>query len=423
MNAQNAHRLFNAILSQPGKIPVHQPRAVNFIQFIAIFVMTPVHLNRICGSVLALASFCLHAVALAAPAPVPAPPSLNARGYIMLEHHSGEILAQSNADERLEPASLTKLMTAYVTFSELRQGKLRLGDLVTVSEKAWRTPGSRMFIEVGKQVSVEDLLQGMIVQSGNDASVALAEHVAGTEESFAQLMNHYANQLGMNDSRFQNSTGLPAEEHYTTARDMARLASALIREFPDYYSWYSQKEFTFNEITQHNRNTLLWRDAAVDGLKTGHTEAAGFCLVASAVNGDMRLVTVVMGTPSEKARADSSQALLNYGFRFFETHRLYAAGEALEQARIWKGNQERVPVGLANDLFITIPRGNYDKLKAVMDMQGVITAPVTAGSEIGKVTISLDGRPVAAQVLVAMAEVGEGSLWRRMTDSVLLWFE
>ncbi len=385
--------------------------------------MTESFVKKLFGPVVALALVFIQLDALAAPAPVPAPPALNARGYIMLEHHSGDVLAESNADERLEPASLTKLMTAYVTFSELSQGKLRLEDLVTVSEKAWRTPGSRMFIEVGKQVSIEDLLQGMIVQSGNDASVALAEHVAGTEESFAQLMNHYADQLGMNSSRFQNSTGLPADEHYSTARDMATLASALIRQFPDYYDWYSQKEFTFNDITQHNRNTLLWRDAAVDGLKTGHTEAAGYCLVASAINGDMRLVTVVMGTPSEKARADSSQALLNYGFRFFETHRLYAAGEALDRAKVWKGEQVLVPVGLADDLFITIPRGNYDNLKAVMDMQGMMTAPIAAGSEIGKVTVSLDGSPVAEQTLVALAEVSEGSLWRRMTDSVLLWFE
>ncbi|NNF52505.1 MAG: D-alanyl-D-alanine carboxypeptidase [Gammaproteobacteria bacterium] len=365
----------------------------------------------------------LPAFSLGAAAPVPAPPSLNAKGYIMLDHHSGVILAEKNADERLPPASLTKLMTAYVTFSELAQGKLGLDDLVTISEKAWRTPGSRMFIEVGKQVTVEDLLKGMIVQSGNDASVALSEHVAGTEDSFADLMNYYADQLAMANSRFRNSTGLPADDHYSTASDMAILASALIREFPDYYLWYSQKEFTYNDITQHNRNTLLWRDASVDGLKTGHTDAAGYCLVASAKKESMRLITVVMGTPSEKARADSSQALLNYGFRFFETHRLYAAGETIENARVWKADNETVAVGLANDLFVTIPRGSYKNLKAVMDLQGSLTAPVEVQTGVGSVSVSLDEEPLAELPLVTLADVPSGSIFRRMADTVLLWFE
>ena len=363
------------------------------------------------------------AMAVAATTPVPAPPSLNARGYIMVEHFSGEVLAKNNPDQRLEPASLTKLMTAYVTFSELKQGKLGLNDLVTVSEKAWRTPGSRMFIEVGKQVSVEDLLLGMIVQSGNDASVTLAEHVAGTEESFADLMNHYAAELGMTGSHFENSTGLPSPEHYSTATDMATLARALIDRFPDYYRWYAQREFTYNDITQHNRNTLLWRDASVDGLKTGHTEAAGYCLVASAKRGDMRLITVVMGTPSEKARADSSQALMNYGFRFFETHRLYEAGQPLERGRIWKGETEELPVGLAEDFFVTIPRGRYDDLKATMDMRSQLVAPVAAQEVVGKVSVTLDEKPLAEKPLHALAAVAEGGIFRRISDTVLLWFE
>lgn len=371
----------------------------------------------------ATAMLLLSGSAFAAQAPVPAPPSLNAKGYIMLDHHSGKILAEKNADERLPPASLTKLMTAYATFSELAQDKLALDDLVTVSEKAWRTPGSRMFIEVGKQVSVEDLLLGMIVQSGNDASVALSEHVAGSEDSFAELMNFYAEQLGMPNSQFQNSTGLPGEEHYSTARDMAVLASALIRDFPEYYRWYSQKEFTYNEITQHNRNSLLWRDADVDGLKTGHTDAAGYCLVASAVNEEMRLITVVMGTPSEKARADSSQALLNYGFRFFETHRLYAAGETIENARVWKAENETVAVGLAEDLYVTIPRGAYKNLKAIMDMQTTLTAPMTQSSNVGKVSVSFAGTQITELPLVTLADVPSGGILRRVTDSVLLWFE
>ncbi len=380
-------------------------------------------LKNILGIGCALALVLYPASLLAASAPIPAPPSLNARGYIMLDHHSGEILAASNADEPLEPASLTKLMTAYVTFRELAEGKVGLDDQVTVSEKAWRTPGSRMFIEVGKQVSIKDLLQGMIVQSGNDASVALAEHIAGSEESFAELMNYYAGELGMAASHFENSTGLPGDNHITTARDMARLASALIRDFPDYYRWYSQKEFTYNDITQHNRNTLLWRDGAVDGLKTGHTEAAGYCLVASARNNGMRLITVVMGTPSEKARADSSQALLNYGFRFFESHRLYSAGEALDQARVWKADADSVPVGLAQDMYITIPRGTYDELKAIMDMQSLLSAPLTAGSAVGKVSVRLNDAVIASQPLVTLAEIPQGGILRRMTDTVLLWFE
>lgn len=380
-------------------------------------------LTRPLGISCALALLIQSAILHAAPAPVPAPPSLNASAYIMLDQQSGDVLAENGADRRLEPASLTKLLTAYVTFKELKQNKLSLEDLVTVSEKAWRTPGSRMFIEVGKQVSVKQLLQGMIIQSGNDASVALAEHVAGSEETFAELMNHYAAQLGMVSSNFANSTGLPADQHYTTARDMAVLASAVIREFPEYYRWYSQKEFTFNDITQHNRNTLLWRDASVDGLKTGHTEAAGYCLVASARRGEMRLVTVVMGTPSEKARADSSQALMNYGFRFFETHRLYAAGEALDDAQVWKANTRSVPVGLAQDLYVTIPRGTYKDLKAVMDLQAILTAPIATGKQVGKVSVTLADQSVVEKDLVTLAEVVEGGLLRRMTDSVLLWFE
>ncbi len=380
-------------------------------------------LTRPLGISCALALLIQSAILHAAPAPVPAPPSLNASAYIMLDQQSGDVLAENGADRRLEPASLTKLLTAYVTFKELKQNKLSLEDLVTVSEKAWRTPGSRMFIEVGKQVSVKQLLQGMIIQSGNDASVALAEHVAGSEETFAELMNHYAAQLGMVSSNFANSTGLPADQHYTTARDMAVLASAVIREFPEYYRWYSQKEFTFNDITQHNRNTLLWRDASVDGLKTGHTEAAGYCLVASARRGEMRLVTVVMGTPSEKARADSSQALMNYGFRFFETHRLYAAGEALDDAQVWKANTRSVPVGLAQDLYVTIPRGTYKDLKAVMDLQAILTAPIATGKQVGKVSVTLADQSVVEKDLVTLAEVVEGGLLRRLTDSVLLWFE
>ncbi|MFM1892112.1 MAG: D-alanyl-D-alanine carboxypeptidase, partial [Pseudomonadota bacterium] len=276
------------------------------------------------------------ASAVAAP-PVPAPPTVAGTGHLLLDMHSGRVLAESNADARLEPASLTKIMTAYVVFRELQHGNLKLEDQALISEKAWKTPGSRMFIEVGKRVSVGDLLNGMVIQSGNDASVALAEHIAGSEDTFAGLMNEHSRRLGMQNTHFVNATGLPHEDHYTTPRDIAKVTIATIREFPELYKLYAVKEFVWNDIKQPNRNLLLWRDDSVDGVKTGHTEAAGYCLVSSAAREGMRLVAVVMGTSSENARAKESLSLLNYGFRFFETHRLYAAGDALVRTRVWKG--------------------------------------------------------------------------------------
>ncbi|HHO67602.1 MAG TPA: D-alanyl-D-alanine carboxypeptidase, partial [Gammaproteobacteria bacterium] len=264
--------------------------------------------------------------------PVPQAPAVKARAYLVEDFHSGQTIAAKNPDQRIEPASITKLMSAYVVFQEIRNGTLSLEDKVQISEKAWRTPGSRMFVEVGTQVSVADLMKGMIIQSGNDATVALAEKVAGTEASFASLMNHHAKRLGMDGSHFVNSTGLPDPQHYTTARDIARVARALIAEFPEYYQWYSERQFTYNGITQYNRNKLLWRDESVDGIKTGHTDSAGYCLVTSAKRDGMRLISVVLGTKSEEARADASQALLNYGFRFFETHKLYDANSKLTRA-------------------------------------------------------------------------------------------
>ncbi|KAB7623766.1 D-alanyl-D-alanine carboxypeptidase family protein [Alkalilimnicola sp. S0819] len=355
--------------------------------------------------------------------PVPAPPQLAAPSYLLLDFHSGHVLAEKAPDERRDPASLTKMMTAYVAFSELRAGNMRLDEMVTVSEKAWRAPGSRMFIEVGKQVSVEDLLRGIIIQSGNDASIAIAEHIAGSESTFAQVMNTYAQRLGMNNSNFLNATGLPNPNHYVSTRDVALLAAALIRDFPEYYQWYSQKQFSFNGITQYNRNKLLWRDPSVDGLKTGHTNAAGYCLASSAQQDDMRLVAVVMGTASEKARADDSQALLNYGFRFFETHRLYGASEALSQARVWKGAREQLPLGLEQDLYVTIPRRQYDRLDASMSMESQIMAPVDAGSTLGKLVVRLGDTVLAERPLVALDPVKEGGLWQRLSDEVLLMFE
>ena len=356
-------------------------------------------------------------------APIPAPPSIAASGHLLLDFNSGRVLSEKNADAPLEPASLTKIMSAYVIFRELSEGNIRLDEEVVISEKAWRMPGSRMFIEVGKRVTVEQLLKGVIVQSGNDASVALAEHIAGSEETFANLMNDHARRLGMNNSNFLNSTGLPSKEHYTTARDMSTVAAATIREFPEYYTWYKIRDYTYSDIKQHNRNQLLGRDESVDGIKTGHTEAAGYCLVASGKRNDMRLISVVMGTNSVEARATASQALLNYGFRFFETHRLYGAGEKLSQVRIWKGSQEDLRLGLDKDLYVTIPRRQYKNLQAGMNVKPQIMAPVSQGRTLGNVTITLGDQTVADVPLVALESIAKGGIWQTMKDSTLLWFE
>ena len=360
---------------------------------------------------------------LAAALPIPKPPATGAKSFIVQDFESGRVLAENNSDESVEPASITKLMTAFVIFNELQAGNIALSDMVTISEKAWRTPGSRMFVEVNKQVSVEDLLQGMIVQSGNDATVALAEHIAGSEETFAALMSRHAEEIGMTGSHFVNSTGLPDENHYMTAKDITLLATLLIKKHPEYYHWYSQKEFTFNDITQYNRNKLLWRDENVDGLKTGFTDSAGYCLVTSAKKDGMRLVTVVLGTESANARVDASQALLNYGFRFFETHKLYDAGTKLTTSRIWKGSTETVPLGLDQTLYVTIPRGQYKSLDASMSINDLIMAPVKEGQPLGMVQVKLSDEVVANQPLVSLQTVAEGSFWQRITDEALLYLE
>jgi D-alanyl-D-alanine carboxypeptidase (penicillin-binding protein 5/6) len=354
---------------------------------------------------------------------MPAPPTLAASGYLLMDFDSGRTLAEKDSDQRLEPASLTKIMTAYAVFRELKEGHIRLDEEVLISEKAWRTPGSRMFIEVGKRIKVEDLLKGMIIQSGNDACVALAEHIAGTEGTFAEVMNNHAKRLGMANTHFENSTGLPHDNHYTTPADIAKVAAATIREFPEYYAWYSDKEFFFNKIKQHNRNKLLWRDDSVDGIKTGHTEAAGYCLVASAKREEMRLISVVMGTKSEEARAKASQSLLNYGFRFYETHRLYAAGDALNRARVWKGDKEQIALGLREDLSVTIPRNQYKHLNAEMQIDPQIMAPVAQGSVLGQVSINLNGEEIAKAPLVSLEAITDGGIWQQVKDSALLWLE
>ncbi len=366
---------------------------------------------------LVLPSF--HALA----ANVPAAPDVGAKAFLLLDVNSGRVLAERDADKPIEPASLTKMMTAYVVFNELAQGSISLSDQVRVSEKAWRMQGSRMFIEVNKMVGVEELLLGMIVQSGNDASVALAEHVAGGEEPFVALMNQQAARLGMSNTHFTNSTGLPHPEHFTTARDLAILARNLIEKFPEYYKWYKVKEYTYNEIRQYNRNRLLWLDERVDGIKTGHTESAGYCLVTSAVEDNMRLVSVVVGAKNENGRVSASRKLIGYGFRFYETYKLYGAKEQLTTMRVWKGEQEDVALGIEQDLYVTVPRGKRDDIQASMSVDAKIIAPVAAGQHYGTVDFKLGDEILAQQPLVALADVAEGGLWDRLVDSVLLLVE
>ena len=355
--------------------------------------------------------------------PIPKAPSSGAKAFVIQDYDSGRVIASENPDVQYEPASITKLMTAYVIFNEMKSGHIQRSDMVTISEKAWRTPGSRMFIEVGKQVPVDDLLQGMIVESGNDATVALAEYLAGSEETFAALMNRTAEEIGLTGSHFVNSTGLPDPDHYMTARDIALVTDHIIREHPDFYKLYSQKQYTFNDITQYNRNKLLWQDETVDGVKTGHTDSAGYCLVTSALRDGMRLITVVLGTGSANARIDTSQALLNYGFRFFETHKLYDAGTALATSRVWKGGTDAVPLGLDHGLYVTIPRGQYESLDASMKINNHIMAPLDAGTALGSVQVKLGEDVVAEQPLVSLQAVAEGSIWQRIIDEALLYFE
>lgn len=358
--------------------------------------------------------------AVAVVTPNPTAPTVAAKSYILQDFASGRVLAEQNSDQRLPPASITKLMTAYVVAHELKAGNISLADDVLISEKAWRMVGSRSFIEVNTKVSVEALLRGMIIQSGNDAAVALAEHIAGSEETFAQMMNQYAQQLGMFNTNYRNATGLPDPDHYTTARDIATLSVAMIREFPEEYKWYSEKQYTYNGITQHNRNKLLWRDSSVDGLKTGHTEEAGYCLAASAKRNDMRLMSVVLGTRSENARAQETQKLLNFGFRFFETHELYKAGQEVTETKVWKGQQKQLKLGLASPLSVTVPRGKYKDLVATTSLNTPVVAPIAQGTVLGEVQIRLADELIATQPLVAIQTVEQGSWFRRIIDTILM---
>jgi len=353
----------------------------------------------------------------------PSPPNLNAGAYLLLDFASGRVLASKNPDEILEPASITKLMTAYAAFRAIRSGQISLDDKVLISENAWRTPGSRMFIDVGSRVPVEELLPGMIIQSGNDASVALAEHIAGTEESFAEIMNQLAAELGMTQTRYFNSTGLPDEGHVTSATDIAKLAEALIREFPDYYRWYSQREFTYNGITQANRNILLSRDDSVDGMKTGYTESAGYCLVSSAERDDMRLIAVVLNTKSPAARANESQALLNYGFRFFSSHKLWEAGEVVRDARVWKGATETTSLVVRQPVYVTVPRGSFENIETEVELPVNIVAPLNTRDAIGEIRAKLGSETLATVPVYSATDIAEGSLVSGLWDELLLWFE
>ncbi|WP_036234920.1 D-alanyl-D-alanine carboxypeptidase family protein [Marinobacterium litorale] len=353
---------------------------------------------------------------------IPAPPQIGATAYLVMDADTGEVLLAKNENERFAPASLTKMMTSYIVEYEIARNNIGEDDMVPVSEKAWRTPGSRMFIREGTQVRLGDLLRGVIIQSGNDASVALAEYIAGGERAFADLMNQHASMLGLKNTQFRNATGLPDPEHYSSPHDLAMIGRALIQRFPEHYSIYSEKYFTYNEIRQPNRNRLLWRDDSVDGIKTGHTDEAGYCLVASAKRDDMRLITVVLGTSSEEARAQETQKLLSYAFRFYRTHKLYNAGQVLNQARVWGGATNQVRLGLDEALSVTIPRGQRDQLGANLDLNPVIKAPIARGQEVGRVVVELAGEEVKSVPLVALEAVPEGGLFKRIWDEIVLFF-
>lgn len=356
---------------------------------------------------------------------IPAAPQLAAKSWLLMDADSGYVLAESEADMSVEPASLTKMMTSYILSWELAQGRVKRSDQVLVSQNAWAQnfPGSSlMWIEVGKQVSLEDLKRGIIVSSGNDASVAVAEHLAGTENAFADVMNQHAQRLGMQGTHFVNSHGLPDPEHYTTARDMAVLARAIIKDFPEDYAMYAEKYFTYNNIRQPNRNRLLWRDSSVDGLKTGHTESAGYCLVASAKRKGMRLISVVMGTDGEESRARETQSLLTWGFRFFESFRLYENGESLSTLEVWGGQADTVNLGTGSEVYLTIPRGQRSNIKANVQVDDVIRAPVKAGDVIGKLEIRLNDALLKEEPLVALNDVEAAGLLGRSWDSIRLFF-
>lgn len=364
---------------------------------------------------------------------IPAAPAASGKAWVLMDYASGQILAGDNLDAHRDPASITKVMTSYVVMAELKNGKIKPDDQVLISERAWReggagTEGSYSGFDVNSRAKLEDLLRGMVIQSGNDASIALAEHVAGSEEAFAELMNNYAEKLGMMNSHFVNSHGLTAPEHYMSVRDVAVIARALIRDFPEHYKLYAVKEYTHNDIKQYNRNGLLWKDPSVDGIKTGHTQAAGYCLAASAKRDDQRLISVIMGIEGSRQdgfrkRETENLALLNWGFRFFQTQALYPGHAKIAEQRVWKGETDQVALGVAEPLLVTLPRGRYADLKPTMDVPKQLIAPLRKGQKIGTVRISLDGKPVAERPLIALADVSEGGFFGRLWDEVMLWWQ
>ena len=359
-----------------------------------------------------------------ASAQVPQPPQVVGRAWVVADVSSGQILASEKADERFEPASLTKLMTAYLVFAAVKEKKLSLDHQVIVSERAWRAPGSRMFIEPKKPVGVDELIRGMIVQSGNDACIALAERIAGSEEAFAAMMNREAERLGMKNTRYMNSSGLPDPQHYSTARDLYLLATALIRDFPEQYAlYYSQREYRYNGITQVNRNRLLWLDSTVDGVTTGFTEAAGYCLVASSKRGPRRLLSVLLGSTSETMRAQESQKLLNWGFQFFDAVRLYPANASVKEIEVWKGARATLKAGFRDDLIVTVPKGQGEKLKAELLSRSPLVAPVAAGASVGNLRVTFDGKPLGEFPVVALEEVPAAGFFGRAWDTLRLWLK
>jgi D-alanyl-D-alanine carboxypeptidase (penicillin-binding protein 5/6) len=354
---------------------------------------------------------------------LPQAPTIAGKSWLLLDYSTGQALASYNPDERVEPASLTKLMTAYVVLGALREKKIAPTQAVPVSERAWKAPGSRMFIEPKRPVTVDELLHGLVIQSGNDACIALAEAVAGSEEAFAQLMNREAQRLGLKNTHFANSTGLPDPQHYSTARDLGALAAALIRDYPEHYPLYAEREYTYNRITQANRNRLLWLDPAVDGVKTGHTESAGYCLVASAKRGPRRLVSVVMGTASESLRAQESQKLLNFGFQYFDAVKLYAKEQAVSQLKVWKGAQNSVKAGFLDDFTLSLPKGMAEKVKASLASNQPLMAPVQKGQRIATLQLTLDDKPYGEYAVVALETVPVAGLFGRAWDTMRLWFQ
>jgi D-alanyl-D-alanine carboxypeptidase (penicillin-binding protein 5/6) len=370
-----------------------------------------------------LAALLILALSRAALAEAPAPPPLSARAWLLLDATSGQLLAVRNPDRRVEPASLTKLMTAYIAFGALKGRSIALGQTIAVSERAWRVSGSRMFIEPRKPVTVQELLHGMIVQSGNDACIALAEAIAGSEQAFVERMNREAARIGMKNTHFTNASGLPAPDHYSTTSDLALLATALIRDYPEYYKLYSEREYRYNDITQLNRNRLLWLDPNVDGMKTGHTESAGYCLIASAQRGGRRLVSVLVGAPSERVRNEESQKLLNFGFQAYEAFRLYEKDQEISKLAVWKGSERALPVGAAADLFVTVPKGTGDKLQAQLVSEQPLVAPLAAGQRVATLRVAHEGKPYGEYPVVALRSVAVAGFFQRTWDGIALWFK